>query len=67
MCPNGTVQWKAIYGEDEFVIKAPVFESDLRARRALKTVDAAALAKSAREFAEVVRVCVRVFARAVPR
>ena len=54
MCPNGnSVNWKGVYGEDEFVIKPPVFESQLRSRRAMKRVDAPDLTQRAREFAEV--------------
>ncbi|KAF8069424.1 GRIK2 [Scenedesmus sp. PABB004] len=51
-CPNGTVNWKAIYGEDTFVLRPPVYESQLRERRKLKTVDAADLTRRAEEFAK---------------
>jgi len=53
-CPNGTVNWKGIYGEDAFILRPPVYESMLRERRQYKTVDADQLAKKAEEYAQVV-------------
>ena len=51
MCPNGTVNWKEIYGEDAFVLKPPVYESALIARRKAKEIDFAAIEARAREYA----------------
>jgi hypothetical protein len=53
MCPNGTVNWKQIYGEDAFVLRPPIYESDLREKRRAKQFDAADIEKRAREYAEV--------------
>jgi hypothetical protein len=53
MCPNGTVNWKAIYGEEAFILKPPVYESELRARRQRKDVNIDELEKRAQEFAKV--------------
>lgn len=52
-CPNGTVNWKAIYGEDAFMLRPPIYESQLRERRKLKQVDEADLVKRAEQFAKV--------------
>lgn len=54
-CPNGTVNWKGVYGEDAFVLRPPVYESQLRERRQYKTVDADKLAARAQEYAKVRR------------
>eukprot|EP00878_Enallax_costatus_P001596 GHUV01001747.1.p1 GENE.GHUV01001747.1~~GHUV01001747.1.p1 ORF type:complete len:155 (+),score=36.31 GHUV01001747.1:220-684(+) len=51
-CPNGTVNWKAIYGEDAFIMRPPIYESQLRERRKLKQVDEADLMKRAELFAK---------------
>ena len=53
MCPNGTVNWKQIYGEEAFVLKSPIFESELRARRKLKEVNIDDLEQRARSYAKV--------------
>jgi hypothetical protein len=53
MCPNGTVNWKAIYGEEAFILRPPVYESELRARRQRKEVNVDELEKRAQEFAKV--------------
>jgi len=52
MCPNGTVNWKQIYGEEAFVLKSPIFESELRARRKLKEVNIEDLEQRARSYAK---------------
>lgn len=52
-CPNGTVNWKGIYGEDAFILRPPVYESQLRERRKLKEVNEDALRKQAEEYAKV--------------
>jgi len=51
MCPNGTVNWKQIYGEETFILKPPIYESDLMAKRKAKQFDLEALEKRAREYA----------------
>lgn len=51
-CPNGTVNWKQIYGDEAFVHRPPVYESELMERRKAKQVDAADLAKRAQEYAQ---------------
>jgi hypothetical protein len=52
-CPNGTVNWKGIYGEDAFVLRPPVYESQLRERRRLRTCDEDAVRKAAEQYAKV--------------
>lgn len=52
-CPNGTVNWKGIYGENAFVLRPPVYESDLRERRRLRTCDEDAVRKAAEQYAKV--------------
>jgi hypothetical protein len=54
-CPNGTVNWKQIYGEDAFVLRPPIHESQLREKRKLRTVDEADLRQKAEAFAKVSR------------
>lgn len=51
-CPNGTVNWKGIYGENAFVLRPPVYESDLRERRRLRTCDEDAVRKAAEQYAK---------------
>lgn len=52
-CPNGTVNWKQIYGEEAFILRAPVYESQLREKRKLRTVDEEGLREKAEAFAKV--------------
>lgn len=52
-CPNGTVPWKDIFGEEEFILRPPIYESQLRERRKLKTVDEDDLAQRAEQYAKV--------------
>jgi hypothetical protein len=58
-CPNGTVNWKGIYGEDAFVLRPPVYESQLRERRRLRTCDEDAVRKAAEQYAKVRGGCVQ--------
>jgi hypothetical protein len=51
-CPNGSVPWKTIYGEREFVLRPPLFESQLRAARERKRVDPQALERAAKHYAQ---------------
>jgi len=54
MCPNGnTVNWRAVYGDDIFKLRPPVFESQLRELRKRKYVDIGDLERRAKEFAKV--------------
>lgn len=54
-CPNGTVNWKQIYGEDAFVLRPPIYESQMREKRKLRTVNEADLRQKAEAFAKVRR------------
>jgi hypothetical protein len=49
------VNWKQIYGEDAFVLRPPIYESQLREKRKLRTVDEADLRQKAEAFAKVRR------------
>lgn len=53
MCPNGTVNWKQIYGEETFIIRRPIFESELRERRKVKEVNIKDLEQRAKRYAKV--------------
>ena len=52
-CTNGTINWKQIYGEEAFRLKAPLYESDFERLRKVKQVDGDDLAKRAKEYAKV--------------
>ena len=52
-CTNGTINWKQIYGEEAFRLKAPLYESDFERLRKVKQVDFDDLGKRAREYAKV--------------
>jgi len=52
-CTNGTINWKQIYGEEAFRLKAPLYESDFERLRKVKRVDFDDLSKRAREYAKV--------------
>ena len=52
-CTNGTINWKQIYGEEAFRLKAPLYESDFERLRKVKQVDFDDLSKRAKEYAKV--------------
>ncbi|KAI8467317.1 MAG: hypothetical protein J3K34DRAFT_523847 [Monoraphidium minutum] len=52
MCPNGTVNWKQIYGEEAFLLRPPIYESELMEKRKAKQFDAADIERRAREYAQ---------------
>lgn len=52
-CTNGTINWRQIYGDDAFRLKTPLYESDYQRMRKEKEIDFEALAKRAKEYAEV--------------
>lgn len=52
-CTNGTINWRQIYGDDAFRLKTPLYESDYQQMRKEKEIDFEALAKRAKEYAEV--------------
>ena len=58
-CTNGTINWKQIYGEEAFRLKAPLYESDFDRLRKVKQVDFDDLAKRATEYAKVSCCCDR--------
>lgn len=51
-CTSGTVNWKQIYGEEAFLLRPPIYESDLIARREGKKIDYDAITNRARDFAK---------------
>lgn len=53
LCPNGTVNWKQIYGEEAFLLRQPIYESSLREKRRAKQFNLEDIEKKAREFAQV--------------
>jgi hypothetical protein len=50
-CDVGTVDWRAMYGPEAFVLRPPVFHSDLEAAKRAKQIDYVELEKKAREWA----------------
>ena len=56
-CTNGTINWRQIYGDEAFRLKAPLYESELLRMRKDRAVDVEAWEKRAKEYAQV-RLCV---------
>ncbi|KAK9820335.1 hypothetical protein WJX72_009134 [[Myrmecia] bisecta] len=52
-CTNGTINWKQIYGEESFVLRAPLYPSDYDRLAKAKQVDYKDLEKRAREYAKM--------------
>ncbi len=52
-CTNGTINWKQIYGEESFKLKAPVYPSEYDAVAKAKQVDVEKLTKLAEEWKNV--------------
>lgn len=52
-CTNGTINWRQIYGDEAFKLKAPVMPSEFDQAKKDKVVDLIALEKRAREYAKV--------------
>lgn len=52
-CTNGTINWKQIYGEESFKLKAPVYPSEYDAYRKGKQVDAKKMKELAEEWRKV--------------
>ena len=52
-CTNGTINWKQIYGEESFKLKAPVYPSEYDAVAKAKQVDVDRLKKLAEEWKNV--------------
>ncbi|MEW5308930.1 MAG: hypothetical protein WDW38_000850 [Sanguina aurantia] len=51
-CTQGTINWRQLYGDDAFVLKEPIYYSDILAQKKKKIVDFEALAKRAEEYAQ---------------
>lgn len=51
---NGTINWRALYGEEAFRLAPPLYESELQRIRAEKEVDLKDLAEKAKQFATVI-------------
>ena len=56
-CTNGTINWKQIYGEESFKLKAPIYPSDYDAVKKAKTVDVDKVTKLAQEWRTVNLLC----------
>lgn len=52
-CTNGTINWKQIYGDDAFRLKAPIYESDYQKIKEDKKIDYDDLEKRARQYAKM--------------
>ncbi|PNW74713.1 hypothetical protein CHLRE_12g486050v5 [Chlamydomonas reinhardtii] len=51
-CPNGTINWRQIYGDDAFIMRQPIFYSDIAARLKYKEEGMRDLEARAREYAK---------------
>ena len=51
-CTNGTINWRQIYGDDEFKLKPPVYHSEVLDWMKKKKVDILDLEKRAKDYAE---------------
>jgi WW domain len=54
-CSVGTVNWKNIYGPEAFLLRRPVFWSEIEAAMKAKTIDFKSLEAKAKEYAEARR------------
>jgi hypothetical protein len=54
-CTVGTVNWRAMYGENAFVMRPTLFHSDIEAAKKAKQIDFEELEKSARAYAKARR------------
>lgn len=52
-CTTGTVNWRAMYGENAFVMRPAVFQSDIEAAQKAKQMDFEDLEKRARDYAKM--------------
>ncbi len=52
-CPNGTINWRQIYGDDAFILRQPVYYSDIAAREAVKEAGMKDLEARAQAYAKV--------------
>ena len=50
---NGTINWRALYGEEAFRLNPPLYESELQKIRASAGPDLKSIEQQAKEFAEV--------------
>lgn len=50
---NGQINWRALYGEEAFRLKQPLFESELQKLRAEKQINYKDLEEQAKEYAKV--------------
>eukprot|EP01023_Acetabularia_acetabulum_P008398 TRINITY_DN1363_c0_g1_i11.p2 TRINITY_DN1363_c0_g1~~TRINITY_DN1363_c0_g1_i11.p2 ORF type:complete len:263 (-),score=50.42 TRINITY_DN1363_c0_g1_i11:356-1144(-) len=51
-CSIGTIRWKDIYGEDAFIIRPPLYWSEIQEKRKRKIIDLVKLENDAKEFAK---------------
>jgi hypothetical protein len=54
-CSVGTVNWKNMYGPEAFLLRRPVFWSEIEAAMKAKTIDFKNLEAKAKEYAEARR------------
>lgn len=50
-CTNGTINWRQIYGDEAFILREPIYWSEIVDRRKAKEIDLQDLEKKAREHA----------------
>lgn len=52
-CTNGTINWRQIYGDEAFILRQPIFWSDIVAKRKAKEVNMDELTQRAKDYAQV--------------
>lgn len=52
-CTTGTVNWRAMYGEDAFDMRPAIFQSDIEADKKAKQVDFEDLKRRAEDYAKM--------------
>lgn len=51
-CKTGTIPWREVFGDEAFVVRKPVFWTEVLAKREANTVDLEVLTKEAVAFAQ---------------
>jgi hypothetical protein len=51
-CKTGTIPWRIVFGDEAFIVRKPVFWTDVLAKREARKVDLEQLSKVAERYAE---------------
>lgn len=52
-CPNGTIDWRAVYGDKTFILRPPLYSDQWKSLMEPLPVDIDAIAKQAEEYGKV--------------